>query len=250
MKYTILTLASILLAPLEVLHATDDLLKDGIPILDTARVSPTPAAQMEELAINHPDFQRAMRMTSKTRGSENKWSASVRWLTKKTVKTGDVLLIVFSMRCVKSAAADGKATATVAFGTATAPGQNSFVTLANSDQEWKKCRFAFVSKLDHPRGHPSVQVLQQWGFYEPSHWRPRAALFRKDWSPKPNGQAFLDLVFKQWWTDQKGTTDGRGQYALRAFLGDYEVTVKKGAEVKRELFALPKGGRKLCVVLE
>ena len=595
MKYTILTLAAILLAPLTVLRADDDVLKDGIQILDTAKASPTPAAQMEEIALNHPDFQRAVRMTSKTRGSENKWSASVRWLTKKAVKTGDVLLIVFSMRCVKSAAADGKATATVAFGTTTAPGQNSYVTLAKADQEWKKFRFAFVSKLDHPPGqgkisfgcgtetqtleiagvqvfnfgstkrvsdfqtsagykgvednaqwrkdclarieqirkseleilvtdkngkpvadaavhvamkrhafrfgssfnpgiydfesrnpqeveeykkrfleyfnmatpeavmnwkgwesqrtqanldkalswlaghnipvighpmvwqapktlpdrihelikkqdyaayirawnehltgkvkaikgrmcqyyvinecvdtnflpeeltddaimrwyqivksldpntrlgildhrmigygavdaeknlpwyenkidmllrnkvpleiiafqghfadvltdpervlaildrfskfglelqvaefdvdtdnedlqgkylrdffiavfsHPSVQVLQQWGFYEPSHWRPRAALFRKDWSPKPNGRAFQDLVFRQWWTDQKGTTDGRGQYAIRAFHGDYEVTVKKGAEVKRELFALPKGGRMVRVVLE
>jgi hypothetical protein len=116
----------------------------------------------------------------------------------------------------------------------------------NEDLQARYLRDFFIAVFSHP----SVQVLQQWGFYEPSHWRPRATLFRKDWSPKPNGQAFLDLVFKQWWIDQKGTTDGRGQYAIRAFHGDYEVTVKKGTEVKRELFALPKGGRTVRVVLE
>ncbi len=98
--------------------------------------------------------------------------------------------------------------------------------------------------------HPSVGVLQQWGFYEPVHWRPRAALFRKDWSPKPNGRAFLDLVFKQWWTDQKGITDSEGSYKLRAFHGDYEVTVKTGDTLRRETFTLPKGGRTLALVLE
>jgi GH35 family endo-1,4-beta-xylanase len=573
-------------------RAADGALKDGIPILDTSKAWPAPASQGEEIAINHPDFKQAVRMTSKTRGSANKWSASVRWITHKAVKTGDVLLIVFHMRCVQSAAADGKAMAAVAFGTNVAPFQNSYVTQVKTDQEWKKFQFAFVSKLDHPPGqgkisfgcgmetqtleiagvevfnfgsrkrvsdfqtsagykgiednapwrkdclarieqlrkskleilvadkngqpvadaevhvamkrhafrfgssfnphiytfesrnpqevetyqkrflkyfnmatpeavmnwkgwesrmpqgnldkalswlaahhipvighpmvwqapktlpdrihelikkkdyaayvrawnehltdkvkatkgrmcqhfvinefvdtnflpeeltddaivnwyrivqaaapgarlgildhsmigygavnpnnlswyekkvemllrnkipleiigfqchfadvltdpervleildrfakfglelqvaefdvdtdnenlqakylrdffiavfsHPSVQVLQQWGFYEPFHWRPRAALFRKDWSPKPNGQAFLDLVFKQWWTDQKGATDGQGRYSLRGFHGDYEVTVNKGGGSKTANATVGKQGARVTVV--
>jgi GH35 family endo-1,4-beta-xylanase len=98
--------------------------------------------------------------------------------------------------------------------------------------------------------HPSVQVLQQWGFYEPLHWRPRAALFRKDWSPKPNGRAFLDLVFQRWWTDNTGTTDSQGRFKLRAYHGDYEVTVKTAGEVRREKTTLPRGGQTLRVVME
>ena len=98
--------------------------------------------------------------------------------------------------------------------------------------------------------HPSVGMLQQWGFYEPAHWRPRAALFRKDWSPKPSGQAFLDLVFKQWWTDEKGATDAGGRYAVCGFLGEYEVTVEKGGSTKRLRLALPKAGHGARVVLK
>ena len=47
-----------------------------------------------------------------------------------------------------------------------------------------------------------------WGFWEGAHWRPDAAMFRNDWSIKPNGEAYLDLVFDQWWTDED---DGGGR---------------------------------------
>ena len=592
MKSTLLLLALATLSMLSV--AGNDGLGAGTQILDTTRALPMPAAQAEQIAINHPDFKHAVRVTSKTSGSENKWSASVRWLTNKAVKPGDVLLLVFSMRCVDSSAADRKATTMFAFGTARPPHQNSYVARASSDQEWKKFQFAFVSKSGHPAGqgkisfgcgteiqtleiggvevhnfgttkrvedfqtsasykgieetaqwrkdclarieqirkspleilvtdkngkpvadaevhvamkrhafrfgssfnpgiyslgkghprevatyqerfleyfnmatpeavmnwkswedrrqradlekalswlaehhipiighpmvwqapktlpegiqslikkkdyaaylrawndhladkvnavkgrmcehyvinefvdtnflpeeltddaivrwyrivrsldpnarlgildhkmigygavesaktlpwyekkiemllrnqipleivsfqchfadvltdpervleildrfskfglelqvaefdvdmdnedlqarylrdffiavysHPSVQVLQQWGFYEPSHWRPRAALFRKDWSPKPNGRAFLDLVHKQWRTDERGTTDGGGLYSTRAFHGDYEITVKKGDTSKTVTTAIGKPGAKLAIGL-
>ncbi len=574
--------------------AGNDVSREGTQVLDTTKALPAPAVQADEIAINHPEFKQAVRMISKTRGSGNKWSASVRWLTKEPVEPGDVLLIVFNMRCVKSSAADGKARTTVAFGTEGPPHQNSYVTLATSDQEWKKFQFAFVSKQSHPPGqgkisfgcgmemqtleiggvevrnfgttkrvedfqtsagykgieenaqwrkdclarieqirksqldilvtdktgkpvadaevhvamkrhafqfgssfnpgiynfesrnpqdveeyekrfldyfnmgtpeavmnwkgwedrrqranldkalswlaehnipviahpmvwqapktlpdrihelikkkdyaayirawnehltdkvitikgrmcqsfvinefvdtnflpekltddaivgwyqivksldpntrlaildhkmigygavdaeknlpwyeqkiemllrnkipleiigfqghfgdvltdpervleildrfskyglelqvaefdvdmdnedlqgkylrdffiavfsHPSVQMLQQWGFYEPSHWRPRAALFRKDWSSKPNGQAFLELVFRQWWTDVQGSTDGRGQYSVRAFHGDYEVTVNKDGVSRTVKTPLGKPGTGLTVSL-
>lgn len=562
----------------------------GIPVLDTAKAPAT----AQEIEINHPEFTQAWQLTSKTRGPENKWAASVRWITRQPVKSGDVLLAVFHMRCVSSSAADGKAATVVAFGAAGAPFQNSYVTQVRSDQEWKKFQFAFVSKLDHAPGqgkisfgcgiepqtleiagvevfnfgatkrvadfqtsagykgmednapwrkdclarieqirkspleivvadkdgrpmagaevhvamkrhafrfgctfnpdiykverqmqrdvdtyrqrfceyfnfatpeavmnwrswetagqresllkaldwlqahdipanghplvwqapktlpdrirqlvknkdypayvqawnehltekvgavkgrmcqhyvinefvdtnflpeeltddaivnwyritravdpsarlgildhrmigygavdaernlpwyekkiemllrnkipleviafqshftdvltdpervleildrfarfglelqvaefdvdtddeelqakylrdffiaafsHPSVQVLQQWGFYEAIHWRPRAALFRKDWTAKPNGRAFLDLVFKQWWTDETGTTDAQGRITLRAFQGDYVVTVKAGGAVQREKIELRKGGQTIHIAM-
>ncbi len=76
--------------------------------------------------------------------------------------------------------------------------------------------------------HPAVVGIVMWGFWEGAHWRPEAALFRRDWSVKPAGQAWQDLVFKQWWTNARGLTDAQGGYAVRGFKGAYDVTVSKG----------------------
>jgi hypothetical protein len=56
-------------------------------------------------------------------------------------------------------------------------------------------------------------------------------MIRRDWTTKPNYDAWNDLLFHQWWTDVRGTTDADGMFRTRGFLGDYEieVTVKDGA---------------------
>jgi len=79
--------------------------------------------------------------------------------------------------------------------------------------------------------HPATESVTQWGFWAGRHWIPRAALFDANWRVKPAGQAYMDLVLNKWWTDEKVTTDRLGHCRVRAFLGDYEVTV-----------ALPGGG--------
>lgn len=76
--------------------------------------------------------------------------------------------------------------------------------------------------------HPAVDTLQLWGFWERRHWRPNAALWRKDWSIKPAGQAWLDLLHRQWSTDETLRTDAEGRAATRGFLGDYEIAVRHG----------------------
>jgi len=73
--------------------------------------------------------------------------------------------------------------------------------------------------------HPSCTGFVFWGFWESAHWRPDAALFRKDWSEKPNLRAYRDLVFNEWWTDETGPTNENGKFALRAFKGTYRITV-------------------------
>jgi GH35 family endo-1,4-beta-xylanase len=75
--------------------------------------------------------------------------------------------------------------------------------------------------------HPAVEGFVMWGFWQGAH--RNAALYRNDWSIKPNGQVYNDLVFHRWWTDESGSTDGNGVYATRGFLGDYEIDVAKGA---------------------
>jgi GH35 family endo-1,4-beta-xylanase len=73
--------------------------------------------------------------------------------------------------------------------------------------------------------HPAVTGFQVWGFWEGAHWLPRAAMYRRDWSEKPNGAIFRRLVHEVWRTSATGRTDDDGHFAARAFYGQYEVTV-------------------------
>ena len=73
--------------------------------------------------------------------------------------------------------------------------------------------------------HPNFVSIVQWGFWENAHWKPAAALWRRDWSLKPSGQVFVDLVKRQWSTDETATTDAEGHCQVRGFLGDYHINV-------------------------
>ncbi|NBC17995.1 MAG: T9SS type A sorting domain-containing protein [Bacteroidetes bacterium] len=97
--------------------------------------------------------------------------------------------------------------------------------------------------------HPSVHSFLMWGFWDGNHWRDDAAMFREDWSLKPSGQAFLDLVFDQWWTDETGTTGNQGAVEVRGFLGTYEVTVRLDGMTVTEAVTLTGEGATVEVVL-
>ena len=73
--------------------------------------------------------------------------------------------------------------------------------------------------------HSSIEAFVTWGFWEDTIGKPTAALFDSDWNIKPNGQAYIDLVFDDWWTDENGSTDGTGEYGVRGFKGDYQIAV-------------------------
>jgi hypothetical protein len=74
-----------------------------------------------------------------------------------------------------------------------------------------------------------------WGFWQSAHWRPNAGLYRSDWSEKPALTAYQDLVFDAWWTDVMGLSDEAGEYILRGFKGEYDITV----EVNGVQYVLP-----------
>ena len=98
--------------------------------------------------------------------------------------------------------------------------------------------------------HPLVDGILMWGFWDGAHWRNNAPIFRKDWSLKPSGQMYIDLVFNKWWTDEAGVTDEDGMFKVRGFLGDYEVTVRyEGREVKQAV-SLPKEGLDVTIALD
>lgn len=93
--------------------------------------------------------------------------------------------------------------------------------------------------------HLAVEAVLTWGFWENAHWRPDAAYYRSDWSITPAGQAWLDLVTKEWWTNFDGQTDSHGKIETRGFLGNYEINVRhdkrsltKNISVKEEETAI------------
>jgi GH35 family endo-1,4-beta-xylanase len=97
--------------------------------------------------------------------------------------------------------------------------------------------------------HPSVATIVMWGIWDTQHWHKNAVMYRPDWSLKPGGQAFEDLVWGKWRTEEQGQTDARGQLKLRGFKGNYEVEVKSGSDSKTVQATLADGGSKLEVKL-
>lgn len=51
--------------------------------------------------------------------------------------------------------------------------------------------------------HPSVDAFIMWGFWDGNHWHQNAPIFNLDWSIKPSGQAYIDKVFNEWWTNEE-----------------------------------------------
>ena len=98
--------------------------------------------------------------------------------------------------------------------------------------------------------HPSVSGFLMWGFWEGRHWLPRAAMFRRDWSLKPNGQTYYDLVYKEWWTDVRGETADDGAFAVRGFKGDYEIQATVGDRVVTVPVTLDARGSEVTVKVE
>lgn len=73
--------------------------------------------------------------------------------------------------------------------------------------------------------HPLVEGILMWGFWEKDHWIPSAAMWRTDFTPRPQADAYRELVFSKWWTDKEEKADSKGMVRTRAFYGDYVITV-------------------------
>jgi len=78
--------------------------------------------------------------------------------------------------------------------------------------------------------HPSTTGFTCWGFWEGSMWRPSGAMFRKDWSVKPNGVLWSNLIKKLWWTDETSLTDINGQVVIPAFHGRHHLELETDSE--------------------
>ncbi|GHJ41350.1 endo-1,4-beta-xylanase [Streptomyces sp. TS71-3] len=96
---------------------------------------------------------------------------------------------------------------------------------------------------------PQITGVGTWGIWEKNIWNPQVALFRADWSAKPNGQAWEDLVRNQWWTDASATTDADGSSTTRGFLGDYTVTVTANGATEKVHVSMPGNTGKTVTVV-
>ncbi len=74
-------------------------------------------------------------------------------------------------------------------------------------------------------GSPKFNTFQLWGFWDGNQDDRNGPLYRTDWSLKPAGLVWQTLMRKTWRTNVAGRTDGAGQYAARAFLGRYQISV-------------------------
>lgn len=98
--------------------------------------------------------------------------------------------------------------------------------------------------------HPAVSGFLVWGFWEGQHWKPNGAYFRRDWTVKPAGQAWMDLVLKEWWTTAAGQTDRRGELTARGFLGEYDIVVRHRGQTRTAAAALPREGATVTIALD
>lgn len=97
--------------------------------------------------------------------------------------------------------------------------------------------------------HPAVEAIILWGFWEGRHWRPRAALYNRDWSIRPHGKVWQEWVLGRWRTDIATTTDKKGKLETRGFIGEYELTVRSGDATRTTRFTLGAEGRTVRVEL-
>lgn len=97
--------------------------------------------------------------------------------------------------------------------------------------------------------HPRVEGFLMWGFWDGRHWKNNSAMFRRDWSLKPAGKAYQQLVLGDWWTRVEGRTAATGSFRGRGFLGRHRVTVQQGAVTRTAEFSLGVGGTRVEVRL-
>ncbi len=117
-----------------------------------------------------------------------------------------------------------------------------FDMVSNSYEEMERVLYAVFSQ-------PLMTGFTMWGAWDGRQWRNNSAMFTSDWRLKPSGQAWFDLVKKQWWTDTTFILNQVNPLEIRAFQGEYDVFVTRGDRVIHRRFDLPKEGQSITIDL-
>ncbi|MDB6132164.1 MAG: hypothetical protein JWM59_407 [Verrucomicrobiales bacterium] len=80
--------------------------------------------------------------------------------------------------------------------------------------------------------HQAYTGFLIWGFWEGAHWKPEAALWRKDWSEKPAAAVWRGLVSGQWTTTAEGVSNTEGAWTVSAHFGIYEITASANGKTR------------------
>lgn len=94
--------------------------------------------------------------------------------------------------------------------------------------------------------HPNVRSFVRWGWW---NGISSGGFLDQQFKPLPNGEAFLKLVFKDWWTEQEGQSNRDGHYQLRGFYGDYQINITHNGKTWRYPFTLTKSNGTLLATL-
>ena len=97
--------------------------------------------------------------------------------------------------------------------------------------------------------HPASNAVILWGFWEGKMWIPQAALWRKNWQPKPAGQAWMTLMKQTFNTDETLQSDAQGAIETRPFLGQVRVSASKNGVKTSRVVELDKAGAQVNLVL-
>lgn len=98
--------------------------------------------------------------------------------------------------------------------------------------------------------HPTCHAIISWGFWEKYHWLPDAAWYTKKWEEKPVARMHKKMVFEEWWTNEKGTTNTQGEYKVRGFNGDYLVSATVEGKTVTQKAVLTNNGTTLEIVVK
>lgn len=71
--------------------------------------------------------------------------------------------------------------------------------------------------------HPAYSGFLWWGFWEGAHWKPEAASWTRDWTPRKRADVFREWIGGKWRTEVSVVTDDQGIARWRGFPGWYEV---------------------------
>nr|KAG5692762.1 hypothetical protein BaRGS_009378 [Batillaria attramentaria] len=102
-------------------------------------------------------------------------------------------------------------------------------------------------------GHPAIEGILMWGFWDQRHWLgEEAALVKGDnLQLTEAGRRVLDLLENQWMTDETHAMSQEGhKFTVRGFHGDYEVHVRyQGHELSdlKQNFTLGKDDHNVVV---
>ena len=117
-----------------------------------------------------------------------------------------------------------------------------FDMVTNTYEEMERVLYSVFSE-------PLANNFTVWGAWDGRQWRNNAALYNLDWSLKPSGRAWFDLVKDRWRTDTSFTAQ-TGSATIDAFHGQYDIYVERDGQVFQQTLELDEAGATATLVLD